>query len=137
MNNSNQLIILILSIAFIVYGIYQIKDFIIRRIKCKIGVDATIIDLKKTVIKRSKGSLKREYSPVVEFRANDGKLYNATAKETTVIASKYRIGQLVSIKYSESNPELIYLQGKYNGVLSGMVITLLGILMMIAYVFTL
>lgn len=25
MNNSNQLIILILSIAFIVYGIYQIK----------------------------------------------------------------------------------------------------------------
>lgn len=122
--------ILLIGILLFVGGGFWLWKCIAKKHKCTVETEAAI-----TGVKRHKGTGKKrdvDYSPLVKYTA-DGNEYEGEADISSVLPSKFKEGETLTIKYNPNNPAEFCVKGRLGNIKWGIGLVLIGALMIVVY----
>lgn len=107
--------------------IVELYSFIV----CRERVEAKVVDYKvKSNIIR--GTVVHMFSPIIAYEL-DGKQYTGVSPFSSRFECKYPIDSTMVIFANKKNPENYRFAGKFGGLITGLIITAIGLLFVILY----
>ena len=117
---------LLCGMIFIIIGVIFFIVEIVKKKKCKVTTNATVIDIARDQSRDSDGSYSTTLHPVFEYEVS-GNIYVKKSRYGSS-SCKYYIGQQVEILYNEKNPNQYYVKGSLSGIMFGVVCLVAGII---------
>lgn len=121
---------LIIGILFLAGGAFSIWLGISKKKKCTEVIDAEI-----TGTKRHRGTGKNrttDYSPIVKYVV-DGNEYSGEANISSIMPSKFKAGEMLTIQYDPENPQTFVVKGKLGNLIWSIFAFLLGAAFVVVY----
>ena len=131
----SKFICLIISILFVVIGIFMLfnSDKLIKR--CTIETDAKVVEYKEVIENEHENRingepLKYTYYPIIEYKANDRVI--SKQYQTGSNIRKYKEGESIIVLYNPDNVEEFIIKGEKGSKILGIGFTALGGIAVIA-----
>lgn len=126
----DDLAMLIIGIVLALGGALWLWRAILKKRKCSVEAEAEITGINR----HGKTSTKKnaDFSPVVTFNA-DGKEYSGEADISTVIRTKYKTGESLTIKYNPDDPNVFTVKGKAGEIKYSVGLIVFGIIMIVVF----
>lgn len=126
----DDLAMLIIGIVLVLGGALWLWRAILKKRKCSVEAEAEITGINR----HGKTSTRKnaDYSPIVRFAAN-GTEYSGEADISTVIRTKYKEGEKLTIKYNPDNPDIFTVKGKAGDIKWSAGLILIGIFMIVVF----
>ena len=127
----SDLFFLIFGIIFGAIGLIILSVELYSFIMCRERVEAKVVDY-KVQSNFIRGTVVHMFSPVIAYEL-EGKPYTGIAPFSTRFEGKYPIDSTMVIFANKKNPENYRFAGKFGGLITGSIITAIGLLFVILY----
>ena len=107
-------------------GIIFVKE-VLKRKKCNVSTNGTVIDIARDESRDSDGNIKITLHTIFEYNVS-GNIY---VKKSNFGSSncKYHIGQEVEILYNAEKPDEYYVKGSFGSMILGAIFMICGIIL--------
>lgn len=110
----NSIVYLILGIFFVGLGGFTLWTNISKKRRCSVEAEAEVTEVKR--IKHGTGRRRSiDYSPVLTYKA-EGQERSGLAQISSAFPGKFKVGQIMTIKYDPNDPDTFCVKGKVENI---------------------
>jgi len=120
-----RILIILGGLLLVVAGAYILLNGSKEEKKCTKEVTATVVDVDVSSRRRSNGTRRKTYYPVIEYTAGNTKVTKKSSFSTSK-KNKYTIGSKITIRYNPNNVESFVIKGEHGTLKTGIVMILAG-----------